>query len=114
MECGKERLVELLLTMDEEATLLLGADGQRFPIVIVGGSAFLLHDLTNRPATHDVDVLSCHAALRDVLANYAAVNQAVAAYADQIPYNFEDRLLKLDLPTETIDFLTPRSRTWLL
>ena len=52
-------------------------------------------------------MLSCHAALRCVLANYAAVNQAVAAYADQIPYNFEDRLLRLDLPTETIDFLTP-------
>ena len=107
MEYGKERLVELLLTMDEEATLLLGADGRCFPVVIVGGSAFLLHDLTNRPTTHDVDVLSCHAALRGVLANYAAVNQAVAAYADQIPYNFEDRLLRLDLPTETIDFLTP-------
>lgn len=107
MEYGKERLVELLLTMDEEATLLLGTDSQRFPVVIVGGSAFLLHDLTNRPATHDVDVLSCHAALRGVLANYSAVNQAVAAYADQIPYNFEDRLLRLNLPTETIDFLTP-------
>ena len=69
MEYGKERLVELLLTMDEEATLLLGTDGRRFPVVIVGGSAFLLHDLTNRPTTHDVDVLSCHAALRGVLAN---------------------------------------------
>ena len=107
MEYGKERLVELLLTMDEEATLLLGEGGQRFPVVLVGGSAFLLHDLANRPTTHDVDVLSCHAALRELLSNYAAVNGAVAAYADQIPYNFEDRLVKLDLPTSTIDFMTP-------
>ena len=107
MEYGKERLVELLLTMDEEATLLLAEDGKRYPVVIVGGSAFLLHDLTNRPTTHDVDVLSCHAALRGVLANYAAVNGAVAAYADQIPYNFEDRLVRLDLPTKAIDFMTP-------
>ncbi len=107
MEYGKQRLVDLLLTIDEEATLLLGAKGQRYPVVIVGGSAFLLHDLTNRPTTHDVDVLSCHAALRGVLANYAAVNGAAAAYADQIPYNFEDRLVKLDLPTKTIDFMTP-------
>ncbi|MBQ9042812.1 MAG: hypothetical protein IJ111_08350 [Eggerthellaceae bacterium] len=107
MEYGKKRLVDLLLTIDEEATLALGAKGQRYPVVIVGGSAFLLHDLTNRPTTHDVDVLSCHAALRDVLANYAAVNGSVAAYADQIPYNFEDRLVKLDLPTKAVDFMTP-------
>ena len=107
MEYSKEKLVELLLTMDEEATLLLGRDGQRYPVVIVGGSAFLLHDLTNRPTTHDVDVLSCHEALRGVLANYAAINGSVSAYADQIPYNFEDRLVRLDLPTETVDFLTP-------
>ena len=107
MEYGKERLVELLLTMDEEAALLLGEGGKRHPVVIAGGSAFLLHDLTNRPTTHDVDVLSCHAALRGVLANYAAVNGAVAAYADQIPYNFEDRLVRLDLPTKAIDFMTP-------
>ena len=106
-EYGKERLVELLLTIDEEATLLLGGQGKRYPVVIVGGSAILLHDLTNRPTTHDIDVLSCHAALRDVLANYAAVNGAVAAYADQIPFNFEDRLVRLDLPTETVDFMTP-------
>lgn len=107
MQYGRERLVELLLTMDEEATLLLGTGGRRYPVVIVGGSAFLLRDLTNRPTTHDVDVLSCHSALRGVLANYAAVNGAVSAYADQIPYNFEDRLVRLDLPTKTIEFLTP-------
>lgn len=107
MEYGRERLEKLLLTIDEEATLSLGERGRRYPVVIVGGSAFLLRDLTSRPATHDVDVLSCHAALRDVLANYAAVNGAVSAYADHIPYNFEDRLVSLDLPTKTIDFLTP-------
>lgn len=107
MQYGREKLLELLLTIDEEATLLLNAPKKRFPIVIVGGSAFLLHDLTNRPTTHDVDILSCHAALREVLSNYSAVNGAVAAYADQIPYNFEDRLISLDLPTKTIAFMTP-------
>ena len=106
-EYGKERLVELLLTIDEEAALLLDDQDQRYPVVIVGSSAILLHDLTNRPTTHDVDVLSCHAALRDVLANYIAVNGAVAAYADQIPYNFEDRLVRLDLPTKVVDYMTP-------
>ena len=107
MNYGKERLTKLLLAIDEEATLLLGDQNERFPVIIVGGSAFLMHDLTNRPTTHDVDVLSCHAALRTILANYAAVNGSVAAYADHIPYNFEDRLVKLELPTKTIDFITP-------
>lgn len=107
MEYGKDRLIELLLTIDEEASMLLSTKGRHYPVVIVGGSAFLLHDLTNRPTTHDVDVLSCNAELRSVLTNYAAVNGRVAAYADQIPYNFEDRLVKLDLPTRVIDYMTP-------
>ena len=107
MDYGKERLVELLLAIDEEATLALGEDSERYPIVIVGGSAFLLHDLTNRPATHDVGVLSCHAALKGILANYQAVNGSVSAYIDQIPYNFEDRLVSIDLPASTVEFLTP-------
>ena len=107
MEYGKEGLAELLLAIDEEAALALGVPDGRYPVIIVGGSAFLLNDLTNRPTTHDVDVLSCHAAVRGVLANYAAVNGAVAAYSDQIPYNFEDRLVRLDLPTKVIDFMTP-------
>ena len=90
MEYGRERLVELLLTMDEEATLLLGTDGRRFPVVIVGGSAFLLHDLTNRPTTHDVDVLSCHAALRGVLAH----GENGLAYRCREEFvDFADRLL---------------------
>lgn len=107
MEYGKKRLIDLLLTIDEEASLLVSPKGERYPIVIVGGSALLLHDLTNRPTTHDVDVLTCHAALRAVLSNYTAVNSSVSAYIDQIPYNFEDRLVLLNLPTKTIDFLTP-------
>lgn len=107
MEYGKERIVDLLLTIDEEVALLFGAAGQRYPVVIVGGSAFLLHDLTNRPTTHDVDVLSYHAALRGVLSNYTAVNGSVVAYVDQVPYNFEERLVSLDLPTKAVDFMTP-------
>ena len=107
MDYGKERLIELLLTIDEEATFVFGNEGVRYPVVIVGGSAFLLHDLTNRPTTHDVDVLSCHEALKEILANYHALNGSVSAYVDQIPYNFEDRLVPLDLPTNTVVFLTP-------
>lgn len=105
---GKDRLIELLLKMDEEAALLLDNKGEeRYPVVIVGGSAFMLCDLTNRPATHDIDVLSCHEAVEEVLARYRAVNGNVSAYIDQLPYGFEDRLVELSFPTKAIVFLTP-------
>ena len=61
MKYGKGKLRELLLSIDEEATLLLGTSGQRYPIVIVGGSAFLLHDLTSRP--NDIEDLESPAML---------------------------------------------------
>lgn len=108
MKYGKDRLVELLLSIDEEATLLLNeTNSYRYSVVIVGGSAFMLNELTNRPATHDIDVLAYHDDLREVLSKYRAVNSAVSAYIDQIPYNFESRLTKLELPTSTVDFYTP-------
>lgn len=108
MDYGKEQLNKLLLTMDEEATLLLNHEKRvRYPVVIVGGSALLLRDLTNRPTTRDIDVLDFHETLRGVLSNYAAVSNAVATYIDQIPYNFEDRLERIELSTKTIEFLTP-------
>ena len=106
MQYTRENLRKLLLTIDEEASLALEHEC-RYPVVIVGGSAFLLHDLTNRPTTHDIDVLSCHEAVRGVLANYRMVNSAVSEYLDEIPYNFEDRLVRIDIPTRTVDFLTP-------
>lgn len=107
MDYGKTQLELILKKVDQEASLVLEGAGQRFPIVIVGGSAFLLHDLTRRPTTHEVDVLSCHEALRGIISNYRALNQAVTAYMDQIPYNFEDRLIRVDIETETVEFLTP-------
>ena len=107
MNYGKSQLVAMLVKIDEEAALVLDVVDKRFPVVIVGGSAFLLHDLTKRPTTHDVDVLSCHEALRGVISNYRAVNRAVSAYMDQIPYNFEDRLIPVGIETKAVEFLTP-------
>ena len=107
MEYGKDRLVSLLQAIDEEAFLLFGATDPHLSMVIVGGSAFLLQDLTSRSVTHDIDVLSCHEALKEVIVNYHAVNNAAAAYIDSIPYGFEDRLLKIEMETKAVDFFTP-------
>lgn len=67
----------------------------------------MLRDLTSRETTHDIDVLHADASLREVLAGYPIVNGAVAAYADQIPYNFEDRLVDLCLNTRVVKFQVP-------
>ena len=107
MTYGKEQLLSTLRKIDEEASLALGETSPLLPVIIVGGSAFLLHDLTKRPTTHDIDILSCHKALRPILSNYRTVNGAVAAYMDQIPYNFEDRLIPVEIETKTVEFLTP-------
>ena len=104
---GKNELEKVLLKIDEEASLVLGDHAPRCRVVVVGGSAMLLADLTARPTTHDVDVLEADRRLREILSNYNMVNSAVMAYADQIPYNYEDRLVSLELDTKIVDYFVP-------
>ena len=103
----KENLIEILQGIDEEAALLLGVSSNKARVILVGGAAFMLRDLTTRQATHDIDVLSADAVVRGIIASYPEVNGGVAAFADQIPYNFEDRLVRLNLSTQAIDFFAP-------
>lgn len=100
-------LRQTLLDIDEEVYLLHGVIQPKPCVVIVGGAAFLLRDLTSRVTTYDIDVLQADDVVRKVLAGYSNVNGSVAAYADQVPYNFEDRLVELDMQTRTIDFKVP-------
>lgn len=103
----RDELTDTLLGIDEEVALSRTATAAKSVVVIVGGAAFLLRDLTTRTVTHDIDVLQADSAVRHVLAEYPNVNGAVAAYADQIPYNFEDRLVPLKLPTQAVEYVTP-------
>lgn len=103
----KSDLEQLLRGIDEEAALTLGPQVQPVSVVIVGGSALMLRNLTSRPATHDVDVLAADSAVSQILARYPAVNGMVSAHADEIPYNFEDRLVRILPDTRAIAYLTP-------
>lgn len=103
----KSRLENLLLSIDEEAALSLGSTEEKPRVVIAGGSAFMLHDVTRRPATHDVDILSADERIRAFLERYPEVNGAISAFCDSIPYNFEDRLVPIPLDTTAVVFLTP-------
>ena len=97
----------MLLDIDEEAFLQLGETAIFMQVVIVGGAAFMLCDLTNRTVTHDIDVFQAEGAVSDILFKYPQVNGGVAAFSDQIPYGFEDRLKSLNLGTKVIKYMTP-------
>ena len=103
---SQERLRELLREIDEEVELEVGL-GKRHSVVVVGGAAVLLADLTNRTATHDVDVLRADEAIRDVLARHRQLNTQVQVYADRLPKGFEGRLVRIPLETTVVDFFRP-------
>lgn len=103
----KRSLTAILQDIDEEICLTYGIPSERSCVVIVGGSALMLQDLTKRPTTHDMDILVADSHVRTVMQHYPTVNGSVSAYADTIPYNFEDRLTEIKVPTKAIRFTTP-------
>ena len=93
----KQDLEQTLLGIDEEAELEIGPRGDRPNVVLVGGSAFMLNDVTNRSVTHDIDVFEADRCLREIIARYPEVNGMAVAYCNQMPFNYEDRLILLDI-----------------
>lgn len=94
----------------DEDVFFSGVHGGRRPqVVIVGGGALLVQDLTSRVVTKDVDILQDKAdeAACKILYSDPDFNNACAAYVQSIPYNFEDRLVPLELDTLAVDYYTP-------
>ncbi|MDM8300284.1 DUF6036 family nucleotidyltransferase [Collinsella tanakaei] len=106
-DLNSTRLKELLTDLDEEAYFALGASEEKMPLVIAGGSAFILHEVTNRPVTHDVDILNADSRLKGIIRNYPELNGDIAAFCDAIPYNYENRLVALDIVTRAIGYYVP-------
>ncbi len=102
-DMSKQELTDRLLAIDEEAALTFD-DAERLRIIIVGGSALVLLECIKR-STHDIDALSCSAKLQKMLADYD-INCMVMTFINNFPYNYEDRIVPLDLPTKIIDFYT--------
>ena len=103
---SQERLRDLLLEIDEEVELEVGTGG-RYSVVIVGGAAFMLADLTSRNVTHDVDVLRADEAIQNVLLRHRQLNTQVQVYADRLPKGFEGRLARIPIETVAVDFFRP-------
>lgn len=94
---------ERLLRLDEDASLLFD-DAGRFACILVGGSALILLGYVSR-ATHDIDLLQTPRELPDLLEKYD-MNTNVSAHMDNFPDDYGERLQKLELPTQKIDFYT--------
>ena len=90
--------------LDEDADLMIDND-DRYQMVIVGGSAFILLGKLTR-ATHDIDALSVPKELYSLLGKYD-INTDVEAYIDNFPYNFQDRLQLLPFGGTKVQFYTP-------
>lgn len=103
----KQDLQNTLLGIDEEANLELGPREEGPSVVLVGGSAFILNDVTNRSVTHDIDVFEADRCLRGIIARYPEVNGMAVAYCNQMPFNYEDRLIPLEIGTRFIRYFTP-------
>ena len=90
--------------LDEDADLMIDND-DRYQMVIVGGSAFILLGKLTR-ATHDIDALSVPKELYGLLGKYD-INTDVEAYIDNFPYNYPDRLQPLPFGGTKVQFYTP-------
>lgn len=100
---NRDEMISRLKELDEEASLLFDSS-ERIRLVIVGGGALVLMEYLSR-STHDIDVLSVPSHLHGLLKHYD-INSDVQAYINNFPYNYEDRIKKLDIDTKVIDFYT--------
>lgn len=103
----KVELKKRLLSIDQDAAILCGIQEEKFKVVVIGGAAFLASDLTSRQATDDIDIFEADRSVREILARDPNFNFQCNAYANCMPYNFEDRLRSVVLETKAISFLTP-------
>ena len=99
-------LTEILRRIDDEAMLQYGT-GQRFSVVVVGGSALMLSELTERRATRDIDLMSFDDPLTDIVARHRQLSSEVAIYADRLPRGFETRMQRMPVETRVVDFYCP-------
>lgn len=95
---------DVMRRMDRAAS----AKGLRPRLVVIGGAAFILHGATERRATLDIDVLVADGlGGSDLFGAFPEVNTACNAYCLNLPYNYEDRLVRLELGTRALEVLTP-------
>lgn len=96
-------LLDRLDRLDEDASLLFSKEDRLF-LVIVGGSALVLQKMLKR-STDDIDALEISSKLNGLIERYD-INTRVATYISNFPYNFMDRIVKIEVGGRIIDFYT--------
>lgn len=104
----KAELLNKIQRIDENVFFSGGIQpGTRAGLIIVGASALLLCDLSHKNATKDVDVLRVEQSIKQLVFADQDFNGQCSAYAQCLPYNFEDRLVKVEIETYVIDIYVP-------
>lgn len=106
-EFTTEDLKKILLEIDEEAELELGKSLKPYDVIIVGGCALLLSNLTDRAMTQDIDMVEFDSRLTEIISRHPEMNSAAFVYEGNLPDGWIDRLVELNLRTRVIRYLTP-------
>lgn len=106
---NKYELINILKEIDWNASTLYSGKQlqEKVKVVIIGGGALILNDLSLSGSTSDIDIFQITGANENIRKTIFAdprVNGMCQAYSLDIPYNFEDRLIKVDLNTNIVDF----------
>lgn len=99
----RDELIQRLKDLDEEASLLFD-NVERLHLIIVGGGALVLMEVIPR-GTHDIDVIDASSFLQGIMEKYD-INTRVQTFINNFPYNYEDRIRRLDIDGKIIDFFT--------
>ena len=96
-------ILERLDRMDMEAFATID-DSNKYQVIIVGGSGLVLLGTISR-VTQDIDTLDASQVIQHLLSKYDA-NLRVAAYINNFPYNYEDRIKRVPVGGRKIEFYT--------
>lgn len=99
----RDDILERLDRLDEEADLVLDHN-KRYKMIILGGSALTLQKWLPR-ATLDIDAVDVSPELRNLIEKYD-INMRAEAYIDHAPYNYPDRVKRVEIGGRAIDYYT--------
>lgn len=100
IKMGEPELRQRLIEFDRAVALI--HPGRSYHLVLAGGGALLLLGHLSR-VTEDMDALKCSPELVALMQDYDINNRVSGAYGDHFPYNWEDRLVPLDVETKVVE-----------
>lgn len=99
LRLGEQDLRRRLLEFDRAVGVL--HPDRTFYLVLAGGGALLLMGHLSR-VTDDMDALKCSPEVLALMEKYDINNRMAGPYGDHFPYNWEDRLVRLDMGMQAV------------